>query len=239
MTWQEASNKMKIIPAIIPQDYLDLHNKLMRVKDLAPLVQIDICDGRLTPKASWPYVNDKENFFQRISDQEEGLPMWEVFDFEMDLMVRNPENEFGKWIDAGATRMVIHHAPGHEERILKIAGECKNRGTETIIAFHHDHTMEEVLKSLEKYLPEIMHIQHMGIRQIGFQGQEFEKETIGRVKELAELRVEFPELSISVDGGVNFDTADALADAGADTLVVGSALFEGDIAENYDYFDSL
>jgi ribulose-phosphate 3-epimerase len=49
-----------------------------------------------------------------------------------------------------------------------------------------------------------------------------------------------PELIISVDGGVNLDTAKILVEAGADRLVVGSALFKTDnVIETLEAFESL
>jgi ribulose-phosphate 3-epimerase len=224
---------MKVIPAIIPEDMLDLHNKLLRFKNQVPLVQIDVCDGRLTGKASWPYANDKENFFEKIREQEEGLPMWEFFDFEIDLMVRNPEKEFERWIDAGATRLVVHHASGMENRVLEMKRECDLRGTEVIVAFHQDHDLAD----FEKYKGEINELQLMGINRIGFQGQQFEEVTISLVED---MRNKYPDLQIGVDGGVNFDSAERLADAGVDYLIIGSALNEGaGFEENLDYFESL
>ena len=69
----------------------------------------------------------------------------------------------------------------------------------------------------------------MGIEKIGYQGQPFDERVIDQVKA---LRKEYPELIISVDGGVSFDTAPRLIEAGANRLVVGSVIFNSlDIRE--------
>jgi ribulose-phosphate 3-epimerase len=76
-------------------------------------------------------------------------------------------------------------------------------------------------------------IQCMGIAHIGMQGQPADERVYERVREVKRL---YPNHVISVDGGVRKENARALVEAGAGRLVVGSALFEGDIEENFDAF---
>src|SRR5262249_50216455 len=68
----------------------------------------------------------------------------------------------------------------------------------------------------------IQFVQLMGIDNVGFQHQAFDEKVIGRVKQ---VRLKYPGLPISIDGGVSLGTAPALISAGADRLVVGSAIF--------------
>lgn len=228
---------MKVTPAIIPEDYFDLEMKLSRLKGLVNTVQIDACDGKFTPKASWPYVNNREGKFEMILKQEEGLPHWDDFDFEIDMMVRYPEVEYERWIDAGGSRIVVHHYLGQQQKTTKILSDIIGRGAEAVIAFHVNDPIEEIYKYTKEGQDLLKNIQLMGIRNIGFQAQPFENETIERVRE---LRRKFPESEIAIDGGVNEETALLLADAGADRLVIGSALFNsGDLAGALDYFESL
>ena len=62
----------------------------------------------------------------------------------------------------------------------------------------------------------------MGIKTIGSQGLPFEQTTVERVRI---LRTHYPNVKISVDGGVSLETVPHLIAAGADQLVVGSALW--------------
>jgi ribulose-phosphate 3-epimerase len=228
---------MKITPAIIPEDYHDLESKLGRLRGLSRTVQIDACDGKLTPKASWPYTHDREGRFEMVLRQEEGLPLWDDFDFEIDMMVRYPEIEYERWIDAGGSRIVVHHYSGQDARTKKVFEEIIKRGSEPIICFEVSASMEEILAFDGKDNDFLKNIQLMGIRHDGLQGEPFARETIERVKR---LRERFPESEIAIDGGVNEETAQPLADAGADRLVIGSALFNsGDLEESLDYFESI
>ena len=77
----------------------------------------------------------------------------------------------------------------------------------------------------------------MGIEKIGFQGEPFDERVLDQIKA---LRKQFPEVTISVDGAVDFDTAPELIEAGANRLVAGSAIFNGpDISGAINEFQNL
>ncbi|MEK7390774.1 MAG: hypothetical protein AAB635_01405, partial [Patescibacteria group bacterium] len=77
-------------------------------------------------------------------------------------------------------------------------------------------------------------VQFMGIAKIGFQGQLFDERVYDKISGLRATR---PNVTISVDGGVNLETATKLIEAGANRLVVGSALFESeDVAVTIEKF---
>ncbi len=222
---------MIVLPAILPEDIDDLASHLHRVKNLVRSVQIDACDGRLTGSASWPYSGNRGEF-EEILSQQDGLPLWDKFDFEIDLMVLNPSREFERWIDAGASRIIVHYG-GNIEKIKDIFKAMKERGVGAGLALHLDQPIE----ALDDYAADIEVVQLMGIRRIGFQGEPFDAEVVERIKA---IRKKYPELPISVDGGVNVGSAALLAAAGATQLIVGSALFDSDdIGEAFRFFEAL
>ena len=225
---------MIVTPAILPENYPDLTDKLLRIKGLFRSVQIDVCDGKLTSKPTWPYINDNQGNFEMIMNQEQGLPLWEDFDFEIDMFVKNPDQEFQKWIDAGASRIVVHHYLGQHQRTKKILDELKKRGVEGVLAFQLDSSYEEIFKYSDYYL---QNIQLMGIKNIGYQGEPFDKSVLEQIKKIKD---KVPESQIAVDGGVNEETASQIAEAGADRLVIGSALFGSSaLKDTAVYFESL
>jgi ribulose-phosphate 3-epimerase len=223
---------MTILPAIIPKDFEDLEGHLLLVKDVVRTVQIDICDGRLTPLPSWPYIGGDFEFKEIIA-QQRGLPLWESFDFEIDLMVLNPAKEYEQWIDAGAARIIFHYI-GNEAAVLKdCMQKTKERGAEAGLALH----LSDPIEVVEDFKELIDSVQLMGIQNIGFQGEPFDERVLEQVRS---IKKKYPGLPISVDGSVNADTAPLLAEAGADRLVIGSALFKDiDIEESIGYFESL
>ncbi|HLA25790.1 MAG TPA: hypothetical protein VJ028_01360, partial [Patescibacteria group bacterium] len=78
-------------------------------------------------------------------------------------------------------------------------------------------------------------IQLMSISEIGYHGHPFEEKVLERIKT---LREKYPDVTISVDGGVSLDNAPKILSAGADNLLVGSAIFKSDdIRETLDKFN--
>ncbi|OHA27032.1 MAG: hypothetical protein A3D52_01050 [Candidatus Taylorbacteria bacterium RIFCSPHIGHO2_02_FULL_44_36] len=189
---------IEIVPAILPKNFVDLREKLSLVRGLARLVQIDICD-------------DKLNF-------ENGLPFWEDFDFEIDLMIEEPESKLDYFINAGARRIIFHLeiTKSLDPSIKKLSGIAD-------IGIALDWVTP--VNAVEPFLEKIDTVQVMGIKRIGFQGEPFEESVVDKV---AILHDKYPNLAISVDGGVNLKNAPRLIQAGAARLIVGSAIFESD-----------
>jgi len=205
------------------------------VKDIVKLVQIDICDGKLVPSKSWPYVFDEENHFEKITEEDEGFPFWQDMDFEADLMIKNPETEAEKWIKAGAKAIVFHieSSPKILELIKDLRKTYGYSGDSLVdieigIALNINTQNENLDKFLEKNTDGRMlvdFVQFMGIKKIGYQGQEFDEEVITKIKA---LRKKYPSVVISIDGGVNFENNKVLIKAGANKLISGSAIFESE-----------
>ncbi|OGZ08289.1 MAG: hypothetical protein A3C93_05145 [Candidatus Lloydbacteria bacterium RIFCSPHIGHO2_02_FULL_54_17] len=218
-----------IIPAIMPDSYDDLVLKAARVRGLVPLAQIDIMDGTFVPSKSWPYATGgvkKDEHFLALSRQDEGMPFWEELDYEIDLMILEPEKHIDEWLPIGASRLIFHVEAvkdidafrGHDvfkEGARDINGE---KVVEIGLAINPDTSPE----LLEPYIKQIDFVQCMGIAKIGYQGQPFDERVLEQVNK---LRVKYPNLKISVDGGVSLDTVPLLKAAGANRLVAGSAVF--------------
>ncbi|MBA4319529.1 MAG: hypothetical protein C0412_14095 [Flavobacterium sp.] len=225
----------EVLPAIIPESYEDLNCKMSAVKGIVKLVQVDICDGRFVPSESWPYVGDDEGYFEKITEEEEGFPFWQDMDFEADLMIKNPEVEAEKWIKAGAKALVLHIESS--SKILELVKDLRktygysgdslvnieigialniNTPNETLYDFLEQNTQGRML---------IDFVQFMGIKKIGYQGQEFDEVVL---KKISDLRKKYPDVVISVDGAVNFDTYQDLIKAGASKLISGSAIYDSE-----------
>ena len=201
----------------MPRDYEDLVEKMMLFRGVVPLVQLDIMDGKFVPARTWPYPKDAH--FDAIVDQEEGMPAWEDVNFEVDLMIDNPEIWVPKWISAGMSRIIVHVESMTDFEIIR---ETVPTG---LIEFGLAINITTPLFALDPYLDRIDFVQCMGIAKIGFQGQPLDERVFDQVQV---LRVAHPDLPISIDGSVNFDTARRLVDAGATRLVSGSAILESD-----------
>lgn len=220
---------IEIIPAIMPDTYEDLLAKASRVRGLIPLAQIDIMDGAFVKSKSWPYSEGgtrKEPHFAALVAQDEGLPYWDELDYEIDLMIGEPEKHIDEWLPLGASRLIFHIESikdfekfwGHDmwkEGARDIGGE---KVVELGLAVNPDTDLETIFPFMNK----VDFVQCMGIARIGYQRQPFDERVLERVNT---LRVQFPNLPISIDGSVNQETAGLLKHAGATRLVSGSAIF--------------
>ncbi len=245
----------EIIPAILPKSYDDLESKLNLIRGLVTTVQIDICDGKLVKNATWPYVGDKKHreldqgsgtHLEAILNQEEGMPGWEDFEFEIDLMVTGTtdviEEEINKWAQIGASRIILHpiihdNFLRPENDIIKLFEVARFNNMEVGIAIHIDTPVE----SYRNAIVQADVVQCMGIEHVGYQGQEFDERVLRKIEEV----LHFSESGvISVDGGVGHDNAQLLIDASVNRLIVGSAIFgkdgsQGDARESIEYLQSL
>lgn len=237
-----------IIPAILPKNYEDLKNHIALVKDTVDVIQVDICDGNFVNNLTWPFLsrtddsnlflqNEFDEHFKRILNEDEGMPFWEDVDFELDLMVLGAVENFDIYTKLSPKRIVFH---------LEAVGdlvEFENflEGVDIYIRDSIDIGVAiNTTTEIEKLFPLVNFIdfvQVMGIEQVGFQGADFDQRCIDHVKKLKE---KFPELIVSVDGAVSFETAPKLVSTGVDRLVIGSAIFKrDDIIDTIDMFRSL
>jgi ribulose-phosphate 3-epimerase len=218
---------MEIIPAILPKSYEEIEEKLGIAAGYARSIQIDICDGAYVASRTWPYLKGVGNdgIFEEIVSQEKALPHWEEIDFEFDLMVKGAYEKIPDFVSAGASRIIIHKASVSDEELSNIIRDYGKHSeelgpfdVELGIALQPSATAE----SIKEIVSQIHFVQVMGIERIGFQGEKMGDAAVELVRSLRNV---YPELLISVDGGVNLETASKLKEAGATRLVVGSALF--------------
>jgi ribulose-phosphate 3-epimerase len=209
---------VEIIPAILPKSYSELEEKLASIVDAAKTVQIDAVDGIFAPSKTWPYVDGE--MFSAIVAQDQGLPLWEDFDFQFDCMVSHAGRDAGDFISAGASSIVIHGAgEGARDTLEALQSARKGDfGIELGVALLPGDAPE----LFAQYKEMVDFVQVMGIAKVGVQGSEFDARALDLI---ASLRQNHPELAIQVDGGVKLENARAVARAGANRLVVGSAIF--------------
>lgn len=218
-----------IIPAIMPKSYDDLYQRASEVEGLVPLAQIDIMDGRFVASKSWPYAlgyPERDEDFLALSRQEDGLPFWETLDYELDLMIAEPEKHLEEWLPLGASRIIIHAEAVKDWNALFaldfLNPDARRIGDDIVIAlgiaFNPDTDISEYIEQIEHF----DFVQCMGIAKIGYQGQCFDLRVLEQINR---IRNSFPNMPIAVDGGVCGENVMDLVHAGATRLVSGSAIF--------------
>ncbi|MFA5931983.1 MAG: hypothetical protein WC793_01235 [Candidatus Paceibacterota bacterium] len=228
-----------ITPAILEKDYGEIKNKLTFLRGRVKTVQIDICDGIFVKNKTWPFASGgfDDQDFVKILNEEEGLPFWTDFDFELDMMVIDAVENFEIYMKLGPKRIIFHLDAQKDlkefEHFLDGLDMYTRDNVEIGIAFKPSDDLSIVSKLSNK----VDFLQCMGIDEIGFQGQEFDKNVVENIKYLKE---ELPGVVISVDGGVNLENAPVLLDVDADRLTVGSAIWKsGDPIDTLETFKSL
>lgn len=226
----------EITPAILVKDFNELNEKLAKFVNITNIVQIDICDGGFVANTSWPmHQRDRENI-QAVLDEEQGLPFWEQLDFEFDLMIINAHKQFDFFTRLGPKR-IIFHLEAETEVDFKEFLESLDPYIKDNIEIGLAINTTTIIEKLDQFINYVDFIQCMGVERIGFQGEPFDEKVLAQIKN---IKAKYPEVKISIDGSVNERTAPLLLEAGADRLVIGSALLGSyDIGETIKEFELL
>ena len=213
-----------VVPAIISENLDDLQRQVKIVSPFIDLVQIDIMDGKFAPSLSWPYLGSQMSELRAIKSKEELLGVSGV-DYELDVMIEDPEAEVDEWIDAGVRSLIIHIES--TSNLQDIIDRTKARGVGVALALQPETDSDVLYKWIEQMdstgSPQVDFVQFMGSQKIGYHGVELDKNVLDKIRD---LRNRYKELIIGVDIGVNLETAPELVRAGANKLVSGSAIFE-------------
>lgn len=214
----------QIIPAIMPKNFRDIEDAVEQVKRYTDTVQIDIMDGTFVPNRSWPYPLPNPEF-AAIANEDYGMPMWQTMNYELDLMVRHPDDNFEQWVKLGPARIIVHIESLADP--MKFFESVQNMRPliEIGVSFDNSTGAEAVLP----YLAFVDCVQVMGIARVGFQDQPLDDRVFYNIERIKHA---VPDMVISVDGAVGKDTIQRLADVGVTRFVAGSAVFHDDTIED-------
>jgi len=181
----------------------------------------------MTMEKTWPNINNPDSDFVKIIREEEAFPYSEDVEYEIHLMVRDPASYIQQWISAGAVRIIVHiESFESTEKALAFVRNFHDQyggdGSYLVTEIGMAINLKTPIESLTGIIEEVDFVQCMDIDDIGSQGQPFNVKVIDRVRE---LRILYPDLVLSVDGGITVETGQMLVDAGVDRLVVGSTIF--------------
>ncbi|MBF0227137.1 MAG: ribulose-phosphate 3-epimerase [Desulfobacterales bacterium] len=220
---------MKLIaPSILSADFSRLKEEIQDVEKAgADWIHVDVMDGHFVPNITiGPLIVEAVRKSTR-------LPI------DVHLMIENPDRYIQDFVDAGADLISVHaEACIHLNRTIEYIKTAKpNKKTEESKKIKAGVALNPStpLSSIEWVLEYLDFVLIMSVNP-GFGGQNFISNSIVKIKQLKNMIKDKPIL-IQVDGGINKNTINEVAEAGADVFVAGSAIFKSD---NYkDAIDDL
>ncbi|HMK89978.1 MAG TPA: ribulose-phosphate 3-epimerase [Methylocystis sp.] len=203
-----AGNELVIAPSILSADFAKLGRE---VEDAAAAgadwIHLDVMDGHFVPNITFGPAVVK------------ALRPLSALPFDAHLMIAPADPYIDAFAEAGCDGITVHAEAGpHLHRSLqairahgKTAGVSLNPATP-------DSALDYVLDDVDLVL--VMSVNP------GFGGQSFIPSSLEKIRRIREKIGRRP-IRLEVDGGVSPGTIASIVEAGADTVVAGSAVFEG------------
>lgn len=209
---------VQIAPSLLSADFSRLRDEIQRIETAgADLLHLDIMDGHFVPNLSF------------------GLPVVEavrrVTDLKLDthLMLSHPEQYLEAFKKAGSDSLTVHlEACEDDSHAAALIAQIRAVGLECGLAVNPSTPVDGLF-------PHAEHCDLLLVMSVmpGFGGQSFLPETPEKVGALHSwLDARGLTVPIQVDGGVTPDNAAACTQAGASSLVAGSAIFGAADAES-------
>lgn len=202
---------MIVAPSILSADFLNLGRDVEMVNDSeAGLIHLDVMDGVFVPNISFgfPVIKSISKIARKPLD--------------VHLMIVEPQKYISQVRDCGAEYMNVHvEACTHLHRTVEAIRAAGMKPAVTLNPATPVSLLEDIIGDLDMVL--LMSVNP------GFGGQKFINHVLLKIVRLRKLIAESgSDALIEVDGGINIDTVPLVADAGADIVVAGSAVFGSD-----------
>lgn len=206
-------------PSILSADFSRLGEQIKELDEAgAQYVHIDVMDGMFVPSISFgmPVIRAIRGCSDRI--------------FDVHLMIEEPGRYIADFAEAGADLITVHaESCKHLDRTIE---SIKERGLLAGVALNPATPVSAISCLLEK----VDMVLIMTVNP-GFGGQKLIPYTVDKVRELKQLLDEKGlKTDIEVDGGINLSNVREVMEAGANIIVAGSAVFNGNVTENTENF---
>ena len=213
---------IELAPSILSADFARLADDVHAAGEGgATLLHVDVMDGHFVPNITiGPLVVAA---LRKVTE----LPL------DVHLMIENPDQYVGAFIEAGADWVSVHQeACVHLHRTISL---IRSKGAQAGVVLNPATPVE----TLTEVLDQVDYVLIMSVNP-GFGGQKFIPGALAKIKKLVALRAARGlNFRIEVDGGVTLETIGDVVRAGAEVLVAGNAVFgrtpgKGDVKTNVE-----
>lgn len=199
------SREIRITPSILNADFSRLNLEIDSIAQVSDLLHLDVMDDVFVPNFTFDFAAASKII------SESSLPV------DAHLMVADVDQIAVQYAEIGCASVTIH-----AEATKNIPSTLKNiraAGSRSSLGIKPDTPIEdyaEFVDLLDMFL--IMTVEP------GFGGQKFMENMMEKVRKTRKIIGDRP-IWLQVDGGISMSTIEMALDAGADTFVVGSAVF--------------
>ncbi len=201
--------RIQIAPSILSADLVNLERDIEAVSD-ADWLHVDVMDGHFVPNLTLGLPTVKR--IVKVSK----IPV------DVHLMIDDPDRWAPMYVEAGAASVTFHLEAALAP--IRLAREIRRLGARVGVALRPATPVESIFE----YLPEFDMVVVMTVEP-GFGGQPLLETILEKIRALRKaINSVDGEIWIAADGGVTTDNIVEVIDAGADVLVVGTAIFGKD-----------
>jgi ribulose-phosphate 3-epimerase len=196
---------IRITPSILSADRENIVNEIAKIAAVSDLIHLDIMDNRFVPNQTWNLAQAQEIISASPTP------------IDAHLMIEDVDTLAIEYAIAGSGSVTLHAEAAID--ITKTLRGIRSHGARAGLAVKPGTPIDEYLE-----LSDLVDMFLIMTVEPGFGGQKFMAEMMDKVR-LTRKAIGDRPIWLQVDGGISIDTIAMAREAGADTFVAGSAVF--------------